>query len=85
MSTWMQAFEENEWHFASVFDSHGELGSDIAHLLSPRKPAAAQDNSPVDMAAANSETMEQEKSGEGFDPFPEPRTMPHGWDLTEFL
>jgi len=84
MSTWMQAFEENDWHFASVFESHSELGNDIAHLLSPRRPPAVQE-SPAEMAAHNSETSGPDKSGGDFDPFPEPRTMPDGWNLTEFL
>lgn len=84
MSTWMQAFEEHDWHFASVFESRGELGNDIDHLLSPRKPAVSQDG-PAIMASPNSEKKQQDKPGEGFDPFPEPRTMPEGWNLTEFL
>jgi hypothetical protein len=84
MSTWIQAFEEDEWHFASVFDSRGESSDDITHLLSPRKPAATQD-SPAAMAAPESEIKDQDKPGEGFDPFPEPRTMPDGWNLTELL
>jgi len=84
MSTWMQAFEENDWHFASVFESRSELGHDITHLLSPRRPSAVQE-SMAEMAAHHSQTSEPDKSGEGFDPFPEPRTMPDGWNLTEFL
>lgn len=85
MSTWMQAFEENDWHFASFFESRSELGHDIAHLLSPNRPVASQDNLVAAAQANHLETGEQESLSGGFEPFPEPKTMPGGWDLTEFL
>lgn len=84
MRTWMQAFDENEWHFASVFDSRNDLDSwDLPRSLSSLKAGAAQ-NTPAEMPE-DSEPEMQDKSGWDFDPFPEPRTMPAHWDLTELL